>query len=453
MSQEPVYPSWIREARKHLGHAYELYEAGVYREGFDECLAAVENDPACAEAYNLAGVLLEKLDRPREALDAYRKASALDRGLVEAKQNETLLGDECLAEAVRLFESGQESRRALELCNLALEVDRDSAAAHNLRGALLEQLGHSHEAAEAYRRAIRLDPGLQVAAENLAYLEDELARETPEAEEADGAEVDEEADRLADETAETETGEPASVTTSDEAEDGLTEDDAGQAETSGFAASGVSWLKSWLLAFARVVYSPRPATFRELAADADRKFNSAVGWLAGFAVFSTLLYWFVLDRQPFGLAVLVVAGARVIAAVGLVFLFTYVAGFLVRKVILRHRTYVSELSCAFIVIYVAIGTLSKLLALIPLLGANLPPWLGPDPLISYWRLLPVLAYPYMLILSGIAVKSIVRLTGWQAAMVVGVSGFLTNWLARVVILLLSYMIYTPGWGFVRYLLY
>jgi uncharacterized RDD family membrane protein YckC/regulator of sirC expression with transglutaminase-like and TPR domain len=63
------------------------------------------------------------------------------------------------------FENG------LRECELAIRLAPDLAEAHNLRGALLEELNRREEAIAAYREATRLNPGFQEARKNLSEAE------------------------------------------------------------------------------------------------------------------------------------------------------------------------------------------------------------------------------------------------------------------------------------------
>ncbi|GEM_PF-273007 len=64
---------------------------------------------------------------------------------------------------------------ALEWCERAIEGLRAYLAeAYNLRGILLEELGHDEEAVESYRRALEMQPGMAEAADNLTSLEKEM---------------------------------------------------------------------------------------------------------------------------------------------------------------------------------------------------------------------------------------------------------------------------------------
>jgi uncharacterized RDD family membrane protein YckC len=63
---------------------------------------------------------------------------------------------------------------ALHECDLAVELAPDLAGAHNQRGIVLEQLGRTQEAEDAYRRAVDLDPYLLDARNNLQKVEAQL---------------------------------------------------------------------------------------------------------------------------------------------------------------------------------------------------------------------------------------------------------------------------------------
>jgi len=71
-------------------------------------------------------------------------------------------------------EARSDPLNALADCDLSLHLDSGQAEAHNLRGILLEQLGRKEEALAAYQQAVRLDPTLGDAQENLVELTNEL---------------------------------------------------------------------------------------------------------------------------------------------------------------------------------------------------------------------------------------------------------------------------------------
>jgi len=74
------------------------------------------------------------------------------------------------------YEEHDEFEKALLECDLALQLAPDCAEAHNLRGIVLERLDRKEEAIAAYRKAIRLDPTLEEARENLLAAETELEK-------------------------------------------------------------------------------------------------------------------------------------------------------------------------------------------------------------------------------------------------------------------------------------
>jgi len=76
-------------------------------------------------------------------------------------------------EALNAFESASRE------CDLALELAPDCAEAHNLRGVVLESLGRGEEAIDAYGEAVRLDPMLIEARQNLEDAEAEFGRVDP----------------------------------------------------------------------------------------------------------------------------------------------------------------------------------------------------------------------------------------------------------------------------------
>ncbi len=63
---------------------------------------------------------------------------------------------------------------ALRECELSIQLDSSYAEAHNLHGIVLEELGRKEEAIAAYQEAVRLDPALGDAQENLVELTNEL---------------------------------------------------------------------------------------------------------------------------------------------------------------------------------------------------------------------------------------------------------------------------------------
>jgi Flp pilus assembly protein TadD len=65
---------------------------------------------------------------------------------------------------------GKDRQAALREIELALELNPEDAESHNLRGNILVELGRPQEAAQAYRRALEIDPLNSSALLNLQAL-------------------------------------------------------------------------------------------------------------------------------------------------------------------------------------------------------------------------------------------------------------------------------------------
>ncbi len=57
---------------------------------------------------------------------------------------------------------------ALHECDAALHIDSIMSEAHNLRGVILQELGHLNEAIKSYEKAIQFEPSFEEAVTNLA---------------------------------------------------------------------------------------------------------------------------------------------------------------------------------------------------------------------------------------------------------------------------------------------
>lgn len=79
----------LAEYAELYGSATETLEAvdGDLEGALSECEAALELSPNSAEAHNLRGLILDLLERPEEAMQAYREAIRLDPNFEEARAN------------------------------------------------------------------------------------------------------------------------------------------------------------------------------------------------------------------------------------------------------------------------------------------------------------------------------------------------------------------------------
>ncbi len=79
--------SLASQVRQCLEQAYAYEHANDLQSALRECDLAVQFDPACAEAHNLRGIILEGLGQKEQALAAYREAIRLDPTFREAQEN------------------------------------------------------------------------------------------------------------------------------------------------------------------------------------------------------------------------------------------------------------------------------------------------------------------------------------------------------------------------------
>jgi tetratricopeptide (TPR) repeat protein len=79
----------LAEYAELFGSATETLEAvdGDLEGALLECEAALELSPNAAEAHNLRGLILDLLERPEEAMQAYRESLRLDPNFEEARAN------------------------------------------------------------------------------------------------------------------------------------------------------------------------------------------------------------------------------------------------------------------------------------------------------------------------------------------------------------------------------
>jgi tetratricopeptide (TPR) repeat protein len=84
----------------------------------------------------------------------------------EAKPTQQVMAESHLQQAEALV-GVHEHERALEECGAAIRLWPDLVGAHNLRGAILDELGRQEEAVLAYSQALHLEARSDTAAENL----------------------------------------------------------------------------------------------------------------------------------------------------------------------------------------------------------------------------------------------------------------------------------------------
>lgn len=163
------------EARQLIAEAQDLVNAGRLGAAAHKCERMLKLAPNWREALCLYGSILEQMGLDEKAGALYDQATRPDaisqriedpEGLQERPQ-------ELLEKAHAAWEAGHMGS-ALRACEKALALDPDWAEAHNLRGVVLDAMGQTGEAVAAYRRALRLAPGLEDARANLREAQAEL---------------------------------------------------------------------------------------------------------------------------------------------------------------------------------------------------------------------------------------------------------------------------------------
>ena len=149
-------PGWAAPFVK-LGLLYD--RLGRMAEAMTQYERAVQADPAFAVAHDALGYALLRQDRFADAAAQFAEAIRLDPSMAESHAS---LGA-ALQGLGRLDASIAAYRRALEF-----PVNAQSAQVRNSYGVSLAQRGLLREAAAEFREALRLDPSLQDARNNLA---------------------------------------------------------------------------------------------------------------------------------------------------------------------------------------------------------------------------------------------------------------------------------------------
>ncbi len=117
----------------------------------EDALASLETalqiDSLNANTWYNKGMILEKIGRYNQSLEAYSRATDLDEDLGRAWYR--------LGHVLMLTESYNESRASLEK---AIELDSGNAEAWNDMGLVLRKLNRNVEALDSFKRAAELDP-------------------------------------------------------------------------------------------------------------------------------------------------------------------------------------------------------------------------------------------------------------------------------------------------------
>jgi len=131
-------------------------DAGELEKALSECERAIQMAPSLASAYNYRGLVYDEMGELEKARSDYQAALRLDPRLQDARKNLLSL-EQDLEEELHQSKQAQ-ANRLMDKVNGYLEADKLEKAMSN------------------YQAAVRLDPGLEPAWDNLLGLEKELEK-------------------------------------------------------------------------------------------------------------------------------------------------------------------------------------------------------------------------------------------------------------------------------------
>jgi len=146
-------------AAPHLSAAELLLASGDVAEARSRLAKASALDPGSFDVALVTGLVLEAERRPADAADAY--ARAITANPANPRPRMRLIG---VASELRRFEVAEREARAL------LESGYRPSRMQMTLGGLAQMQGQRDRAAQHYREALRLEPGLTMAAEALRQL-------------------------------------------------------------------------------------------------------------------------------------------------------------------------------------------------------------------------------------------------------------------------------------------
>ena len=149
---------------EHLQELARLYGAGRLDQVLSIAGKLVQHYPSSFMLWNMMGTVLAQTGRTNEAVDAFKRACALNPGFPDAHNN---LGN-------ALKDLG-DFTAALASYDRVLKLDPNFASAHYNRGNALREMGQHEDAAKAYRRTIALKPNFADAHNNLGNVLQQLA--------------------------------------------------------------------------------------------------------------------------------------------------------------------------------------------------------------------------------------------------------------------------------------
>lgn len=146
-------------AAPHLSAAELLLASGDIDAARSRLETAATLDPGSFDVALVTGLLLEAERRPAEAADAYARAIAVNPANPRPRMR--LIG---VASELKRFDVAEREARTL------LDRDYRPSRMHLTLGGLAQLQGRTAEAAQHYREALRLEPGLAMAEQALRQL-------------------------------------------------------------------------------------------------------------------------------------------------------------------------------------------------------------------------------------------------------------------------------------------
>lgn len=143
-----------------LNRARAYAKAGDCSRAISSYTSSLQSNSQCAEAYYERGKLL--LHKGQIAASQFDFDTALK---IRPIYFDALL---FLCEALRRLHRYEE---ALQRCNTAIDLEANSAKAHNLKGAILANMGHFDDAMNSFNRAISIAPHYAESIWNKSHIE------------------------------------------------------------------------------------------------------------------------------------------------------------------------------------------------------------------------------------------------------------------------------------------
>ena len=176
--------------QEQLQTLISFYKQGKFKKSLSEALRLQHKFPDSFILYNICGASFTSMDKPKEAIDAYKKGIAINPDYVEAYNNmgNTLKNQDKLEEAIKAFKKAiainpnyaeaynnmgntlknqDKLEEAIEAFKKSIKIKPKNAEAHNNMGNTLQDQDNLEEAIEAYRKAIAINPNYTEAYNNM----------------------------------------------------------------------------------------------------------------------------------------------------------------------------------------------------------------------------------------------------------------------------------------------